>query len=403
MNKIWRIARHEYTHHVFRRRFLFGLLSVPAIMAVMALVVFLLIRTEIDNRPVGYVDPSGLLADPQPAPPPPAPDRPVEMIPFETEDEAAEALQARRIQAYYVLESSYPQDSRARLISLSEPSSSALDQFEALLRANLLDGYPVPVRQRLVDGDELVVRSLDGARSMREGDWFRVFVPFFAGFAFMVAMFASSGYLMQAVVEEKENRTMEVLVTSVSPQQLISGKVIGIIGVGWTQLLAWMAVAWIAVSLGQNTFPWLRELRFEPGFILLLVSTFIPAFVMIAGLMVAVGATVTEAQEGQQVTGLFTLPVVIPYWFTYPIMSNPHSPLALALSFFPFTAPVTIAMRAGMASIPLWQVLLNIAILVLCALAALWLAGRAFRLGMLRYGQRLSWRELFGRKRAEMR
>jgi ABC-2 type transport system permease protein len=399
MNKVWRIARHEYTHHVLRRRFLFGLLSVPAIMAVMALVVLLLIRTEIDARPVGYVDPSGLLADPQPAPPPPAPDRPVEMVPFETEAQAAEALQTRQIQAYYVLAVGYPQDNRVRLVSLSEPSDSATDQFEAFIRANLLAGIEPTVRQRLADGDELVVRSVDGTRSMGEGEWFRIFVPFFAGFAFMVAMFASSGYLMQAVVEEKENRTMEVLVTSVSPMQLISGKVIGIIGVGWTQLLAWMAFAWMAVSVGQNYFAWMRALRFDPGFVLLLVAIFIPAFVMIAGLMVAVGATVTEAQEGQQITGLFTLPVVVPYWFTYQIMSNPHSPLSLALSFFPFTAPVTMAMRAGMASIPLWQIVLNLAILILCALAALWLAGRAFRLGMLRYGQRLSWRELFGRHR----
>jgi ABC-2 type transport system permease protein len=179
--------------------------------------------------------------------------------------------------------------------------------------------------------------------------------------------------------------------------QLISGKVIGIIGVGWTQLLAWLGFAWFVVSIGQNYFEWLREMRFEPGFLALLLSTFIPAFVMIAGLMVAVGSTVTEAQEGQQITGLFTLPVVAPYWFTYQIMSNPNSPLAIALSFFPFTAPVTIAMRAGMASIPLWQVLLNVGILVLCALGALWLAGRAFRLGMLRYGKRLSLRELLNR------
>ena len=397
MNKVWRIAHHEYTHHVLRRRFLLGLLSVPAIMAVMALVIFLLIRSEIDARPVGYVDHSGLLANPQPAPPPQAPDRPVEMIPFATEAQAAEALHAHEIQSYYILEAGYPQDNRARLVSLEEPSSSAIDQFEAFIRTNLLAGYPPQVRQRVADGDELVVRSVDGRRSMGEEDWFSIFVPFFAGFTFMVAMFASSGYLMQAVVEEKENRTMEVLVTSVSPLQLMSGKVIGIIGVGWTQLLAWIGVAGIVVTIGRNYFEWLQALRFEPGFVVLLVATFIPAFVMIAGLMVAVGATVTEAQEGQQITGVFTLPVVVPYWFTYQIMSNPHSPLALALSFFPFTAPVTLTMRAGMASIPLWQILLNIAILVLCALAALWLAGRAFRLGMLRYGQRLSWRELFSR------
>jgi ABC-2 type transport system permease protein len=338
-----------------------------------------------------------LLADPLPPPSPQAPDRPVTIVPFETEDQAARALQSRQIQAYYVLPPRYPADNRVRLVSLEEPSSSAIDQFEAFVRANLLAGFPPQVSQRISDGDELVVRSLDGRRSMREDEWFRIFVPFFAGFAFMVAMFASSGYLMQAVVEEKENRTMEVLVTSVSPLQLISGKVIGIIGVGWTQLLAWLGFAWFVVSIGQNYFEWLREMRFEPGFLALLLSTFIPAFVMIAGLMVAVGSTVTEAQEGQQITGLFTLPVVAPYWFTYQIMSNPNSPLAIALSFFPFTAPVTIAMRAGMASIPLWQVLLNVGILVLCALGALWLAGRAFRLGMLRYGKRLSLRELLNR------
>jgi ABC-2 type transport system permease protein len=192
MKKIWRIARHEYTRHVFRRRFLFGLLSVPAIMAAMALLIFLLIRIETDDRPVGFVDHSGLLADPLPPPSPQAPDRPVTIVPFETEDQAARALQSRQIQAYYVLPPRYPADNRVRLVSLEEPSSSAIDQFEAFVRANLLAGFPPQVSQRISDGDELVVRSLDGRRSMREDEWFRIFVPFFAGFAFMVAMFASS-------------------------------------------------------------------------------------------------------------------------------------------------------------------------------------------------------------------
>jgi ABC-2 type transport system permease protein len=134
------------------------------------------------------------------------------------------------------------------------------------------------------------------------------------------------------------------------------------------------------------------------------VAAFIPSFVMIAGLMVAIGATVTEAQEGQQIASVFTLLVVIPYWFTFQILFNPNGPLAIALSFFPFTAPVTLPMRAGMTVIPPWQLALNLAFLVLCALGALWIAGRAFRLGMLRYGQRLSWREIFvrpGRRSAQ--
>ena len=120
---------------------------------------------------------------------------------------------------------------------------------------------------------------------------------------------------------------------------------------------------------------------------------------MIAALMVAIGATVTDVQEGNQIASLFTIPVVIPYWFTVLILTNPNGPLAVGLSFFPFTAPVTLSMRAGMTVIPFGQLVLNLAFLWLCALGALWIAGRAFRLGMLRYGKRLKWREVFARQR----
>jgi ABC-2 type transport system permease protein len=400
MSKFWRIVAFEYGRHVLRRRFLFGLLSVPLIIGVMALVVLLMFWIETDGRPAGYVDRSGLLADPLPPPRPRPPDPPVELRPYDSETAAEAALQAGAIQAYFVLEPDYLQTGRARAVSMDALSNAAASQFRAFVRANLLADQPEEVRRRLVEGDELVVRSADGRREMGESDWLIIFVPFFAGFAFMVAMFATSGYLMQAVVEEKENRTMEVLVTSVSPLQLLAGKVTGIIGVGWTQLLVWLSVAWAGVLVGRNYFAWMEAIRIDAAYTGLLLATFIPAFVMISALMAAVGSTVTEAQEGQQITGLFTLPVVVPYWFTYQIMSNPHGPLAVVMSFFPLTAPVALTMRAGFTFIPLWQVLVSVGILFVCALAALWLAGRAFRLGMLRYGQRLGWRELFGRPAA---
>jgi ABC-2 type transport system permease protein len=202
---------------------------------------------------------------------------------------------------------------------------------------------------------------------------------------------------MQAVVEEKENRTMEVLMTSVSSTQLMSGKIIGIIGVGLTQLLAWIGFATLAVLAGRYYFPFLEAIHISFSSVGLLVITLLPAFVMVAALMVAVGATVTDAREGQQIASLFTFPVVIPYWFTYQLMSNPNGPLAVGLSLFPLTAPVALTMRVGFTYIPMWQVGVTTGILVVSALASLWLAGRAFRLGMLQYGQRLSWRQLSGR------
>ena len=397
MKKFWRVMVYEYTRHVLRKRFLFGLLSVPLIMAVMALVVFLLVRSETDHRPVGYIDRSGLLADPVQTTRLEALDQPVEMIPFEQEDRANQALKAKQIQAYFVLEEDFLQRNTARAVSLKNLSSSARNQFETFVQANLLAGQPPTVMRRLAEGSDLVVRSADGSRQMGEDDWINIFTPFLTGFAFMIAMFTASGYLMQAVVEEKENRTMEMLITSVSPMQLMSGKVIGIIGVGLTQLCLWIGVAALAILVGRNYVEWLNVIRFAPGSIGLLVVILVPSFVMVSALMAAIGATVTEEREGQQITGLFTLPVVIPYWFTYQLMSNPNGPLAVGLSFFPLTAPVTLTMRLGFTFIPTWQLVINIAILVLSALAALWLAGRTFRLGMLQYGQRLSLRQIFSK------
>jgi ABC-2 type transport system permease protein len=128
-----------------------------------------------------------------------------------------------------------------------------------------------------------------------------------------------------------------------------------------------------------------------------MLATLLPAFVMIAALMAMVGATATEASEAQQIAGLFTLPVVSPYWFFASIMNNPNGPLATGLSLFPLTAPVAMPLRAVFTNVPLWQIAGTVTLLLLVAAAAIWMAGRAFRIGMLRYGKRIAWREIFSR------
>jgi ABC-2 type transport system permease protein len=397
MSKFWTIIAYEYSRNVFRRRFLFGLLSIPLMLVGMVLLFLLVLNLEFNNRPVGYVDHSGLLADPVPPPMPAPPDRPVKFIAYPAEADAEAALQAEQIQAYFVLDEDYLKTAHAELVSLKDPSVSARSQFVDLVRANLLRNQPATIQERLKDGNHLTVRAADGSQEVGENEWLNLLLPFFAGFAFMIAVFTTSGYLMQAVVEEKENYTMEVLLTSVSSQQLMAGKIISMVAVGWTQLLVWGGLAIAALLIGRNYSEELAALRISPGLVAVSVAAFIPSFVMIAALMVAIGATVTDVQEGNQIASLFTIPVVIPYWFTVLILTNPNGPLAVGLSFFPFTAPVTLSMRAGMTVIPFGQLVLNLAFLWLCALGALWIAGRAFRLGMLRYGQRLPWREIFAR------
>ena len=398
MTKILRVALHEYRRHVFNKRFVLGLLSVPLIILLLVGLVFLVISMESDSRPIGYVDYSSLLSDPLPAPKPEPPDRPVTMQPFETEAAARSALEAGEVQIYYVLPQDYRSSGKLTVVSMDKVKSSSRQQFYSFLSVNLLRNTDPQVAERLTKGAEVTVQSPDGSRSVSSQNWFSIFIPVIAGLAFMIVMFSIGGYLMQAVVEEKENRTMEVIVTSVSPDQFMAGKIIGNIAIGLTMILSWGLFIVVTVLIGRNYIEFLRGIQILPQTVTLLACVMLPAFVMMAALMAAIGATVTEAREGQQVVGFLTMPVWIPYVLMTVIMSNPNSPLAVTLSMLPITAPLTMLFRDGSTILPVWQIALSAFIQAASAVGAIWLAGRAFRIGMLRYGKKVAWRELFARQ-----
>lgn len=396
MRKVWSVLKFEYSRHVFRIRFLISVFSLPILIGIMALVVFVMVRPYFNYRPVGYVDESGLLDDPSLLVGDDFQDSSVELISFNNEGEARDALNAGSIQAYYVLDPDYIQSREAKLVSLDEPSGVATREFGRFVRINLLRDYPSEVAQRVIEGSQLVLRSIDGSRQLVQGEWLGFLLPFLIGFFFLISVFATSGYLLQAVVEEKENQTMEMLVSAISPVQLMTGKILGIIGIGLTQLLVWGALVLLLLLLISLSFDFSPWIAISLEYLSLALVFFIPAFVLISSLMVAVGATLTDAQEAQQVTSFFTLPLFLPFWFAFQIINQPDGLVAVSLSLFPFTAPIAMAIRTGFADVPQWQIALSLGLLVFCAVFAVWLAGRAFRLGMLRYGQRVPWREFLG-------
>jgi len=261
---------------------------------------------------------------------------------------------------------------------------------------------------QLRTGRYLIVRWPEdmpgGGREFDERMILGNFIPAFAGAAFIMLLLMLSGYLMSAVAEEKENRTMEIVVTSISPNQLMAGKVLGISAVALTQIVAWSVLIGLAIEVGgrQLGVGVLQGLSLNPQLITQLAIVGVPTFVTFAALMVALSATVAGAHEAQQFTGLFALPMWAPYWLAVVIIQDANGPLATGLSFFPLTALSTFSLRIVFTPVPFWQVAAIALVQVVCAAGAIWLAARAFRLGMLRYGQRLRWRELFatGRRRA---
>jgi ABC-2 type transport system permease protein len=346
------------------------------------------------------VDYSGLLSNPVPAPATQPPDKPVPILPFESIDAARTALEAGQIQAYYVLPADYLSTGALSVVHTGALKTPARSQFYNFLTANLLRSTDPVIANRLVKGTEIIVQSPDGSRSISSKNWFNVIIPMVAGIAFIIAMFSTGGYLMQAVVEEKENRTMEVIITSVSPNQFMTGKIIGDTAIGLTQIILWMVFIVIPILAFRNRITFLQGIQIAPQTLLLLVFVMFPAFILVSALMAAIGATVSEAREGQQIVGMISLPIWIPYMLTGALMSSPNSPLAIGLSMFPLTASLTMLMRDGLTILPAWQIALSSAIQVLSAVGAIWLAGRAFRLGMLRYGKRLKWSEIFARQKA---
>ncbi len=160
----------------------------------------------------------------------------------------------------------------------------------------------------------------------------------------------------------------------------------------------WLIFAWIGLAVAGNFWPFLQDLSIPGETLLVMALLFLPAFVMIAAIMATIGAIMTDMREAQQVSSGFSLLVTIPFYVVTPIMMNPNSALAIILSYFPFSAPITVLLRMAFTTLPAWEITLNILILVIVAIFAVWLAGRAFRLGMLQYGKRISIKELFGKR-----
>jgi ABC-2 type transport system permease protein len=127
-----------------------------------------------------------------------------------------------------------------------------------------------------------------------------------------------------------------------------------------TQIVIWVLTGAGGVALVMRAFPELSGFGLDLSFVALMLVTFFPAFIMVASLMAMVGSIAAEARDAQQISAIFSLPVAAPLWFISFILQKPNSPLAIGLSIFPFTAPVTLPMRGALTTLPWWQVAVSI-------------------------------------------
>jgi ABC-2 type transport system permease protein len=189
---------------------------------------------------------------------------------------------------------------------------------------------------------------------------------------------------------------LEILVSSVSTRQLLVGKVLGLGAAGLLQVLVWVVTLPILLGAASSSFGGiLSGAQVPASFWLLGVIYFVLGYLVFAVLSASVAAITSTMQEAQGFSSIYTLMAVVPLWTLSVMLISPDSPAWVALSIFPFTAPVEVMLRLGLTGVPFWQLALSLTVLAMSVAGGLALASRLLRTYMLTYGKRPGFTQIF--------
>jgi ABC-2 type transport system permease protein len=241
-------------------------------------------------------------------------------------------------------------------------------------------------------------------------------IGFIAGILIYMFIFMYGTMVMRGVIEEKTSRIVEVIISSVKPFQLMMGKILGVALVGLTQFTLWILLTIIISTVAELTFLDTSSLATEMStseqsiilaqlasvtgginltqIFLSFIFYFLAGYLMYSSLFAAVGSAVDAEADTQQFILPITMPLILSFILIQPIMDSPDGTLAFWMSIIPFTSPVIMMVRLPF-GVDSWELLLSMGVLVSTFIATTWLAGRIYRIGILMYGKKASYKELW--------
>lgn len=330
---------------------------------------------------------------------------------------------------------------RSYFYSKEAPSSSVVDNLESIfeerLRQRRLVELGVSIEDFAAMGSrfEINISTFAGEQNLKGINEMKAIIGGAFGYLIMMFIIIYGGFVMRSVIEEKTSRIIEVIISSVKPFQLMMGKIIGTAFAGVTQFTIWVISAGILFVLAFAIFDidpaivnsgpdltttiggdmaqnlpndtkmaegYIKEL-FELPLTLLLVSFviyFVLGYLIYSSIYAAIGAAVDNETDTQQ----FIFPIIMPlmlaiYVGFFSVFSNPHGPIAVGFSLFPLTSPIVMLMRLpggiGEGGVPVWQFITSILLLIATFIAIVWLAAKIYRVGILMYGKKPTYKELF--------
>lgn len=409
MNKIGLVAKHEFLSTLKRRSALFAIFGLP--------VLSLLILTGINwlNRsqggdggsllsefvsggeprlPAGLVDDTGRLQ--QFSPPADT------MFTLYPDLEAARtAYDSGEIGSYYHVPADYL--TQGEIFQYADELS--LESFEStMLYGLLVENFvenTAPIHLVTAPLQQYDVIDLSTTEERSQQDYFDGLILAMAvAVLFYLTVMGAAGYLLQSLGKEKENRVMEILLSSIRPFQLLVGKVLGLGGIGLLQMAVWTGLV-LFIFRENGSFLSNISLPSLPVSVwLLIIAHFAIGYLVYASLFAGLGAIAPSVKESSQYTFLLMLPTFLPLWFNSILINAPNGAFATTLSLIPVTAPIAMPMRLVITAVPVWQWAVSLAGGVGTAVFLLWSATKFFRSRTLLAGQnpslRLIWQTLRG-------
>lgn len=425
-SKIPLIIGHEYRTRVMKRSFLIITLLTPILIVASIALPVVLITSQSDDtqKTIAVIDKSGLY---QPA----FTDSENYTFLFLDEDLQQARNEHPEVAGFLYITGDLTDSLQSvTFYSEKQPNTETVPylrrQLSDYVNQQRIASYNIPHLEEIIAQSKQRVNintikwEKDGSEHITSSDITELSGLLIAMLIFMF-IFMYGGQVMQGVVQEKSSRIMEVMISSVRPFELMMGKIIGIALVGLTQVMMWVIIGGIAFAvITPFVMPETQALSADAmnqmasnpeyseiqeifialmGFdflkiIVLFILYFIGGYLLYASLFAAVGSVVDNETDSQQFTLPISIPIMIAMFVAIQATHSPNSALAVWCSYIPFTSPIVMLVRVPY-DVAWWEIAISMFILYLSFIGTTWLSGKIYRTGILMYGKKPSWKEIW--------
>ena len=393
MAKIFAIIRHEMGAILGRRSYIITILFVPVI----GFLIFS--AASIVNRGIapqginsfftsegvaslqGIVDQSGIISS--------IPESVGgQLVLFPNSAAAQKAMEKGEISVFFIVYDDYLQTGHVDLIQKQYnflATTSETDLFRETMVYNLLDNETTAARY--LQPADFEIRYLKDQIEKDFGGPDSFWLPYSLMVMFYILIIGASSLMLTSITHEKENRVMELLLTSVSPREMLIGKIIALGLTGLLQTLIWLASSYTLIQLAGQEFALPDTFLLTPDLLAWGILFFTLGYGLYASMMAGLGALVPNPKEGSQATIVVIFPLIIPMFFSNLVATAPNAPIFVFFSIFPLTAPISMVSRMSATLVPVWQITLAIILQIVSTIFIVRGVSRMFRAQTLLSGK----------------